>query len=94
MDISCGAHTIFILPPAALALILAWQRRRARSMLLALHVWSVIVVAMLYFGDSRYRAPYDGLLIVLAVQTYLEVGQNLRRGLERLRYGGRSRLTN
>lgn len=91
MVISCRAHALFILPPVALALILAWQRRRARSMLLALHVWSMIVIAMFYFGDTRYRAPYDGLLIVLAVQTYLEVGLDLRRALERLGDGVGSR---
>jgi hypothetical protein len=85
MELFCKAHDTFILPPAALALLLAFQRRRARSMLLALHVWSVIVIAMVYFGDTRYRAPYDGLLIVLAVQTCLEVGLQLRRGAERLR---------
>src|SRR5262249_16933203 len=67
MQISCLAHSIVLLPPAAIAMLLAFRKRRARIMLLALHVWSVVGMAMLYFGDTRYRAPYDGLIIVLAV---------------------------
>jgi hypothetical protein len=80
MAVFCVAHSIAIMPPAALAMILAFRRRRARSMLLALHVWSQVLTAMLYFGDTRYRAPYDGLLTILAIQFVL-VGVRWLRGL-------------
>ena len=66
------------------AAALAFQRRRARSMLLALHVFSVVVMSMLYFGDTRYRAPYDGIIIILAMQLYVEALVLLRAGQERL----------
>jgi hypothetical protein len=85
MQIFCVTHSIVILPPAAVAMLLAFRRRRARSMLLALHVWSVVVMAMLYFGDTRYRAPYDGILTVLAVVTYGEMARAIRRGFAWLR---------
>lgn len=79
MNIFCVAHAVLILPPAALALLLAFRRRRARSMLLALHVWSLVLTSMLYFGDTRYRAPYDGLLTILGVGMMVEIGGWVRR---------------
>jgi hypothetical protein len=91
MGIFCVTHSIVILPPAALAMIGAFRRRRARTMLLALQVWSVIVTSMLYFGDTRYRAPYDGVLTVLAVATIPFVWRALRRGWERARWALRRR---
>jgi len=78
MDIACGFHSAVILPPAAAALLLAFRKRRARSMLLALHVWSLVLTSMLYFGDTRYRAPYDGVLIVLAVVMYGQIFAGIR----------------
>jgi hypothetical protein len=85
MDVACALHSAVILPPAALALLLAFRKRRARSMLLALHVWSLVLTSMLYFGDTRYRAPYDGILVVLAVVMYGEIFAAVRRGWRALR---------
>jgi hypothetical protein len=85
MEVSSALHNVLILPAAALAVLLAIRRRRARSMLLALHVLSVLVTSMLYFGDTRYRAPYDGILIVLAAQSYVQAGGVLLRGWDALR---------
>ncbi len=84
MAISLAAHNAAILPAAALGMLLAFRRRRARAMLLALQVWSLIVTSMLYFGDTRYRAPYDGLLILLAMATYLDVLRLPRLAWDRL----------
>jgi hypothetical protein len=84
MHVSSIVHNSVILFPAAAALLLAFRRRRARSMLLALHVYSLVVTAMLYFGDTRYRVPYDGLLVVLAMQTYVDLHSLGRRARERL----------
>jgi Dolichyl-phosphate-mannose-protein mannosyltransferase len=84
MAISQVAHNVVVLPAAAVALLLAFRRRRARAMVLALQVWSLFVTSMLYFGDTRYRAPYDGVLIVLAAATYLDVRRLPRRAWDRL----------
>ena len=48
-------------------------------MLLAVHVWALLVVAMVYFGDTRLRAPYDGILITLAAVTYASIPGAIRR---------------
>jgi hypothetical protein len=80
MEVFSLAHNVVFLAPAAAAMLLAFRRRRARSMLLALHVWGVVAMAALYFGDTRYRVPYDGLIIVLAIQAYVEMAERLRRG--------------
>jgi 4-amino-4-deoxy-L-arabinose transferase-like glycosyltransferase len=85
MFVSCNAYNAAFLVPSALGLLLAFRRRRARSMLLACHGWSLVITSMLYFGDTRYRAPYDGLLIVLAMAIYIEAGGLLLRALERVR---------
>jgi hypothetical protein len=85
MAIAGVAHTALLLPPAALAMFLAFRRRRARTMLLALHVWALVAMAMLYFGDTRYRAPYDGVIIVLAIDTYVIAFRGVRTGIRWLR---------
>jgi hypothetical protein len=54
-------------------------------MLLALHVWALFVTSMLYFGDTRYRAPYDGILTILAVMMVPEIVGWLRGRVERVR---------
>jgi hypothetical protein len=70
MEAAQVAHNILVLPAALAATLLALRRRHARTLLLALHVYALVIVAMLYFGDTRLRAPYDGVLITLAVATY------------------------
>ena len=85
MEIACATHNVLFLLPSALALLLAFRRRRARAMLLACHVWSLVITSMLYFGDTRYRAPYDGVLIVLAMALYIEAGGLLLRVADRVR---------
>ncbi len=70
MQISLGLHGALVLPAALAAMIAAFARRHARQMLLALHAWGLFAVAVIYFGDTRLRIPYDGLLVTLAVITY------------------------
>jgi 4-amino-4-deoxy-L-arabinose transferase-like glycosyltransferase len=79
MEISLGVHNLLILPAALVAMGLAFRRRHARTMLLAVHVWALLVVAMVYFGDTRLRAPYDGILITLAAVTYASIPGAIRR---------------
>src|SRR5262249_9163467 len=85
MEVSCASHNVAFLVPAVAAVLLALRRRRARSMLLACYVWSLVIASMLYFGDTRYRAPYDGLIIVLAMATYIDVGGLALRLADRIR---------
>ena len=41
--------------------------RDARRGLVALYLWSMIIVAMLYFGSARIRTVHDALVIALAI---------------------------
>lgn len=75
MEIASGLHNALILPAA---LALSWRRRNARVMLAALHVYGLAAVAMIYFGDARLRAPYDGVLVLLAVMAYASAVRMLR----------------
>lgn len=61
------AHNIIFLAPILILTPALFRERFSRHALLALHLVALIVVAVLYFGDVRYRVPYDGVLIVLAL---------------------------
>lgn len=56
-----------ILPLATIACVLAFLRRRARDGLLTMHLFAMNLVGILYFGDTRLRTPYDGLMIILGL---------------------------
>ena len=58
---------VSLLPLGVLGCILAFLRSRARDGLLAMHFWAATVVAMIYFGETRLRTPYDFLFIILGV---------------------------
>lgn len=83
MEVASALHAAFVLPGAILGLAVAFRRRHARGMLAGLHVVGLVVVAVLYFGDTRLRAPYDGVLVLLAVMAYARVWRRFwmrRRG--------------
>lgn len=64
-------HTAVLTIPAALALVTLFIRRTmTRHALLALHVLAIVITAAIYFGDTRLRAPYDPMLILLAIEVY------------------------
>jgi len=67
-----------VFPFALAASCLAFTRRRARDGLLAMHLWAVMLVAIVYFGDTRLRTPYDAVLIILAFDFLSRVGKSLR----------------
>ena len=83
MEIASDLHNALVLPAALVAMVLAFRRRNARVMLVALHVFGLMAVAMLYFGDTRLRAPYDGMLVLLAVMTCASAYRLLRVRLAR-----------
>ncbi len=63
-------HNIFIAIPALLAMwfFLINARTWPRHASLALHIPAVMLVAAVYFGDTRLRVPYDPILFVLAFE--------------------------
>jgi len=68
-------YTAFIAIPALLALFTCFIKRTVtRHGILAVHVWAIIVTAAIYFGDTRMRAPYDPMLVLLALETYVFSG--------------------
>jgi hypothetical protein len=79
MAVSAVVHGLVILPPAVAAIVLSFRRRAGRRLLLALHPLALIVTAMIYFGDARFRVPYDGLLILLAADFLVAASVWLRR---------------
>ncbi len=70
-----GYYTALIAVPALLtAFTCFWRRTVDRHGLLALHIWALLITAAIYFGDTRMRTPYDPMLILLALETYIVVG--------------------
>lgn len=76
---------ILLLPPLCAAFFLGLRRRFARHGLLGMHFAAVVVVAMLYFGDTRLRTPYDAIFVVLAIDMYGRLGRWLLHRAARLR---------
>lgn len=80
-----GGAMILLLPPLVAAFFLGLRRRFARHGLLGMHLAALCVVAMLYFGDTRLRTPYDAIFIVLAIDIYARLGRWLLHRAAQLR---------
>ena len=62
----------YLLVPLSLAgLALLAFRRNLGLELAAMHVLALLFTAAFYFGEQRYRVPYDPVLILLAVYAVL-----------------------
>jgi hypothetical protein len=48
-------------------------------MLLGVHVLGLVLVAAVFFGETRLRAPYDGILVTLAAAAYAGGVSRIRR---------------
>jgi hypothetical protein len=79
MNVAQALHDVFVLPAALAAVALSFWRRRARALLLSLHVLALMAVAVVYFGDTRLRVPYDGILVTLAATSYASAASAIRR---------------
>jgi len=66
-------HNIVFLPPTIIMLFAAFRRAFFRHALLGVHIAALVVVAIVYFGDVRYRMPYDGLIIVLGLDGWRRI---------------------
>lgn len=70
-----SVYTALIAIPALLTLFTCfWKRTVTRHGMLALHLWAILVTAAIYFGDTRMRAPYDPMIVLLALEVYLFLG--------------------
>ncbi len=81
-------YAVVVAGPALLMALTCFMRRSVTHHgMLALHVWALIVTAAIYFGDTRLRAPYDPMLLLLALEGYILAGSmiwgRLRRGTRR-----------
>ncbi|MDI3286070.1 hypothetical protein [Polyangium sp. 15x6] len=63
-------HNVLLLPPMLVAFAASVRRHLARHALLSAHLVALVLMAMIYFGDVRYRVPYDGIVIALAFDGY------------------------
>ncbi len=68
-------QTIFIAIPALLTIFTCfWKRTVTHHGILAVHLWAIVVTAAIYFGDTRMRAPYDPMILLLAIEVYVFLG--------------------
>jgi hypothetical protein len=70
MRFATRVHAIVLLLPLLVALMTGLSEQNARRGLVAIFVWSMVVVAMVVFGCGRVRAVHDGLIVALACDTY------------------------
>jgi hypothetical protein len=66
-------HNVVFLPPTIVMLIAAFRRGFSRHALLVSQIAALLLIAMIYFGDVRYRVPYDGLMIVLGLDGWRRI---------------------
>jgi 4-amino-4-deoxy-L-arabinose transferase-like glycosyltransferase len=66
-------HNIFLMPPLLVMLVAAFRSRFSRHALLGAHLAALVLISLVYFGDVRYRVPYDALIMVLALDGWRRV---------------------
>src|SRR5262249_42018446 len=88
MILWCQVPIPIVVPGMVVALIAAFARRRARELLLLTHVWALLATAIYYFGDTRLRAPYDGILWMAALGAWTAAVRTL---IHRFRDGALTR---
>jgi hypothetical protein len=66
LAVACG-----VILPALLSFGLLLNKRA--KVLLGLPLITILLVSIVFFGDPRYRLPYDGYLLILAVTFYSRV---------------------
>jgi hypothetical protein len=62
-----------LLPLSLVGLGLAFRRFNPGLELAALHVATMVCAAAMYFGEARYRVPYDPILVLLAAVAALRL---------------------
>jgi hypothetical protein len=73
-------HNWYLMPAALLGLAFVFfPRRHLGQAIVALNLWALLVVAVLYIGGIRFRIPYDPIIIVLASQTYAVIYEQIQK---------------
>ena len=72
-----GAFVLFF-PAALFAMFRGLGAHDARRGLVALYLWSMVLVAMLFFGSGRIRLVHDAVMIALAVDAWARLVAWLR----------------
>jgi hypothetical protein len=83
-------ESLFALPALLALVAIARPATRARLGLVGLHVIAVVILAALYFGDVRFRAPYDPIILLMALEVHAMVLAWLFGALRRLRNRGKN----
>lgn len=80
-------HRVYLAIPALLGLLLLGVPgcRGAKMGLVAINLLALLLLAAIYFGGTRHRAPYDFVIIILAFEVYATAGWLFLKGLQRLR---------
>ncbi len=64
------AHLIVFAIPALIAMAMGGSSRWPRHGVVAIYLWSLFAVTMLFMGAARFRVPYDVLSVVLGLDVY------------------------
>jgi hypothetical protein len=67
MPAACRAILLTLPVPLLLGVLSSLRRRGARELLLTAHIVAMTLTAIIYFGDTRLRAAYDGVAWTLAL---------------------------
>ncbi len=79
----------YIVCPLALVGIVTLVRRRNLGLeLAAIHIATMLYAAIFYFGEVRYRVPYDGICLMLALQAIWFFARKERTKDKQSRYAG------
>jgi hypothetical protein len=81
----------FLLPSAVLGLVLI--RKRPRYWVVAFQLFTLVFMSMLFFPEARYRAPYDPLLLMLALAGWLQVVRNVQGALRKRAFAKHAMLS-
>jgi hypothetical protein len=72
-EVWLGIHRGVLMVPSLLGLAFMFvPRRRPKQALVAISFFALIVVVGIWLGDIRLRVPYDPIIVVLAMCTYVE----------------------
>lgn len=78
-------HRYYLAIPALLGLL--WMfvpgRRAAKLGLVSANLLALLVLASIFFGGARHRAPYDLVIIILAFETYATIGWGVWKAIQR-----------
>jgi hypothetical protein len=73
MLVALTIHNVVFLFPTIVMMLAGFRRSFSRHALIGGHIAALVCIVMLYFGDVRYRVPYDGLITVLGLDGWRRI---------------------